>query len=254
MITILSVLVLGALFFRLSFSATLTSTQPLNPTQAAALADYPLVSAFVSNLGVSTGYLLQDYQSYATAVSTQIPNEVLNYFQIIEAVSDYQELQREMLKTFPFQGFQSFIAIFPWYSTLLQEAQMTTYYLPQDFASSSASTTSSKNDFSNSFSSLSLPSVASSTVYVTASSTQRASANTSSVSSYTIRTAASTGSSSVTKNYFSQSALSSTTTTTTTTTSLSSLKSSKSSNHAIKTMQMESLGIMAFLLAFVFAV
>ncbi|KAL6948848.1 hypothetical protein ACO0QE_001323 [Hanseniaspora vineae] len=243
MITILSVLVLDILV-QVTSAATITSTQLLNPTQEAALADYPLVSAFVSNLGVSTGYLLQDYQSYATAASTQIPAEVLNYFQIIEAVSDYQELQSQMIKTFPFQGFQSFITIFPWYSTLLQEAQMTTYYLPKDFVSSTASDASIQIVSSVSFSSPSAINAVSSTVYPTASSTQSAHSNTENTVSSAATFLSSTVSSSATQNESLQSAFPSTKTP----------SSSKASNQAIKTMQVESFSVLAFLLALVFAI
>ncbi|CAI8492635.1 unnamed protein product [Hanseniaspora opuntiae] len=164
------------------------STTSLDSNEAAAVADFPLVAAFMQDF---TKYSYADYESYVSAQSSTIPYNLNNYFLAFEQLSNYDQVESAMMKTFPFSEFAGVVTAVPWYTELLDIASMSTYYYPSDFpsgtvvtygSSGSVSATASPTASAFSISSTSTSSATSSSSVKT-SSTQDMTTSTSSASS-----------------------------------------------------------------------
>ena len=116
----------------LAINACDSTTTSLNSNEAAAVADFPLVAAFMEDF---TKYSYADYQSYVSAQSSTIPYILNNYFLAFEQLSNYDQVESAMMKTFPFSEFGGVVTAVPWYTELLDIASMSTYYYPSDFPS-----------------------------------------------------------------------------------------------------------------------
>lgn len=114
----------------LAVAACDASTTSLDSSEAAAVADFPLVAAFMQDF---TKYSYADYQSYVSAQSSTIPYNLNNYFLAFEQLSNYDQVESAMMKTFPFSEFGGVVTAVPWYTELLDLASMSTYYYPTDF-------------------------------------------------------------------------------------------------------------------------
>lgn len=165
------------------------STTSLDSNEAAAVADFPLVAAFMQDF---TKYSYADYESYVSAQSSTIPYNLNNYFLAFEQLSNYNQVESAMMKTFPFSEFAGVVTAVPWYTELLDIASMSTYYYPSDFpsgtvvtygSSGSVSATTSPTASAFSISSTSTSSATSSSSSVKTSSTQDMTTSTSSASS-----------------------------------------------------------------------
>lgn len=121
-----------ALYTFLAIAACDSTTTSLDSNEAAAVADFPLVAAFMQDF---TKYSYADYESYVSAQSSTIPYNLNNYFLAFEQLSNYEQVESAMMKTFPFSEFGGVVTAVPWYSELLDIASMSTYYYPSDFPS-----------------------------------------------------------------------------------------------------------------------
>lgn len=181
------------------------STTSLDSNEAAAVADFPLVAAFMQDF---TKYSYADYESYVSAQSSTIPYNLNNYFLAFEQLSNYDQVESAMMKTFPFSEFAGVVTAVPWYTELLDIASMSTYYYPSDFpsgtvvtygSSGSVSATASPTASAFSISSTSATSSSSSSSVKTSSTqdmtTSTSSASSSSTSSSVSKTSSTTKSS-----------------------------------------------------------
>lgn len=181
------------------------STTSLDSNEAAAVADFPLVAAFMQDF---TKYSYADYESYVSAQSSTIPYNLNNYFLAFEQLSNYDQVESAMMKTFPFSEFAGVVTAVPWYTELLDIASMSTYYYPSDFpsgtvvtygSSGSVSATASPTASAFSISSTSASSATSSSSVKTSSTqymtTSTSSASSSSTSSSVSKTSSTTKSS-----------------------------------------------------------
>lgn len=181
------------------------STTSLDSNEAAAVADFPLVAAFMQDF---TKYSYADYESYVSAQSSTIPYNLNNYFLAFEQLSNYDQVESAMMKTFPFSEFAGVVTAVPWYTELLDIASMSTYYYPSDFpsgtvvtygSSGSVSATASPTASAFSISSTSTTSATSSSSVKTSSTqdmtTSTSSASSSSTSSSVSKTSSTTKSS-----------------------------------------------------------
>ena len=181
------------------------STTSLDSNEAAAVADFPLVAAFMQDF---TKYSYADYESYVSAQSSTIPYNLNNYFLAFEQLSNYDQVESAMMKTFPFSEFAGVVTAVPWYTELLDIASMSTYYYPSDFpsgtvvtygSSGSVSATASPTASAFSISSTSTSSATSSSSVKTSSTqdmtTSTSSASSSSTSSSVSKTSSTTKSS-----------------------------------------------------------
>ncbi|KAL6932225.1 hypothetical protein ACO0OL_003702 [Hanseniaspora opuntiae] len=121
------------------------STTSLDSNEAAAVADFPLVAAFMQDF---TKYSYADYESYVSAQSSTIPYNLNNYFLAFEQLSNYDQVESAMMKTFPFSEFAGVVTAVPWYTELLDIASMSTYYYPSDFPSGTVVTYGSSGSVS----------------------------------------------------------------------------------------------------------
>ncbi|CAI8492614.1 unnamed protein product [Hanseniaspora opuntiae] len=163
------------------------STTSLDSNEAAAVADFPLVAAFMQDF---TKYSYADYESYVSAQSSTIPYNLNNYFLAFEQLSNYDQVESAMMKTFPFSEFAGVVTAVPWYTELLDIASMSTYYYPSDFPSgtvvtygSSGSVSATASPTASAFSISSTSATSSSSSSVKTSSTQDMTTSTSSASS-----------------------------------------------------------------------
>ncbi|CCD24993.1 Afb1p NDAI_0E01770 [Naumovozyma dairenensis CBS 421] len=185
-------------------SQTITnSAQMVSARSEAANVDMPFFMAFLDDFGSQ----LPQYTSYMAQNHFTLPQAIADYYYHIAFLPDTADLQADIANTFPFNQFQTFITAFPWYSSLLSHASVSTIYLPEDFIENTAINNASIIQTS---SSLDAPS-----------------------SSITSRKASSTISSkSITSSPSSSSFV--TTSTTTTTTSSSTTRSNNAANNELK--------------------
>lgn len=107
------------------------STTTLSPSAAAAVADFPLVAAFMEDF---TKYSYNDYVAALSSQGTSVPYVLNNYFLAFEELSNYEQVESVMMQTFPFSEFAAVVTKVSWYSELLSDAEMTTFYFPSDFS------------------------------------------------------------------------------------------------------------------------
>ena len=107
------------------------SVTTLSPSAAAAVADFPLVAAFMEDF---TKYSYNDYVAALSSQGTSVPYVLNNYFLAFEELSNYEQVESVMMQTFPFSEFAAVVTKVSWYSELLSDAEMTTFYFPSDFS------------------------------------------------------------------------------------------------------------------------
>ncbi|XBW35059.1 hypothetical protein QEN19_000622 [Hanseniaspora menglaensis] len=144
---------LKTVFFALIFlhfattSFCQNSVTTLSPSQAAAVADFPLVVAFINGF---TKYSYADYEAALSSQGTTIPYVLNNYFLAFDTVSSYDQIESIMMETFPFSEFAAVVTKVSWYSELLSVAEITTYYFPSDFSTGTVVTMATELDTSTS--------------------------------------------------------------------------------------------------------
>ncbi|CAR25810.1 hypothetical protein ZYGR_0A03810 [Zygosaccharomyces rouxii] len=101
----------------------------------AAEADMRFFSVFLSDFRVN----MDSYTSYLGAHHKTMPQKVADYYHHVAELPQSADLEKDIAASFPFSQFRTFIADFPWYSTLLSSANESTMFLPEDFATEGAS-------------------------------------------------------------------------------------------------------------------
>ncbi|CCE64053.1 hypothetical protein TPHA_0G02170 [Tetrapisispora phaffii CBS 4417] len=104
----------------------------------AASADYEFILTFLENIDNELG----SYKSYLDANKNTLPQKVLNYYYHLASIQSSINLTSDFANEFPFTVFQTFITQFPWYSLMLSEASISTFYLPEDFIAQASILTS----------------------------------------------------------------------------------------------------------------
>lgn len=92
------------------------------------------------------------YTSYMVANKLKLPQEVADYYNHLAKLPSTANLEEDIINSFPYTEFQTFVTNFPWYTSLLKEGDITTMYLPRDFGSVSVTqgqSTTSSNQSSN---------------------------------------------------------------------------------------------------------
>ncbi|CCK68258.1 Afb1p KNAG_0A05960 [Huiozyma naganishii CBS 8797] len=105
------------------------SVPALSARSMAADVDMPFFTAFLNDFGSN----FQVYTSYMVQNDITLPQAVVNYYYHLAPMTTDIDLKSDIISQFPFTEFQVFITKFPWYSSLLSEASLSTIYLPQHF-------------------------------------------------------------------------------------------------------------------------
>lgn len=71
--------------------------------------------------------------SYLGVLHKTTPQQVADYYQHAGQLPQNADLERAVVASFPFSQFQTFIAVFPWYGTLLSRAHESTIYILENF-------------------------------------------------------------------------------------------------------------------------
>lgn len=79
------------------------------------------------------------YTSYLGDRHKTMPQKVADYYNHVAQLPPSADLERDIAASFPFSQFQTFIAEFPWYSTLLSKAHASTMFIPEDFVTKGVS-------------------------------------------------------------------------------------------------------------------
>lgn len=75
------------------------------------------------------------YTSYMVANKLRLPQQVADYYNHLAKLPSTVNLEDDIINSFPYTEFQTFVTNFPWYTSLLKEGDITTMYLPRDFES-----------------------------------------------------------------------------------------------------------------------
>lgn len=97
----------------------------------AAKADMPFFEAFLNDFDVN----LPQYTSYMMQHHITLPQAIADYYYHLAPMATDIDLQSDIAQTFPFTEFQTFVTVFPWYSSLLSDAGVSTIYLPDYYKS-----------------------------------------------------------------------------------------------------------------------
>ena len=95
----------------------------------AAKYDMPFFTAFLDDFDTN----LEKYTSYMMKNHITLPQAIADYYYHLAPITTDIDLESDIAQTFPFTEFHTFVTIFPWYSSLLKDADLTTLYLPDDF-------------------------------------------------------------------------------------------------------------------------
>ncbi|KAL6929869.1 hypothetical protein ACO0SA_001273 [Hanseniaspora valbyensis] len=220
------------------------STTTLSPSAAAAVADFPLVAAFMEDF---TKYSYNDYVAALSSQGTSVPYVLNNYFLAFEELSNYEQVESVMMQTFPFSEFAAVVTKVSWYSELLSDAEMTTFYFPSDFSTGTVITygadvtSASATEAASVTSAISATSTYSSSLSSSESTTYSSFAISSDSESSAIASVSSS-SSALSSSISTSSALSSSASTTKTTTSSSLTTSTSSSVASSSTTKSSNMG------------
>ncbi|CAB4257102.1 similar to Saccharomyces cerevisiae YLR040C Putative protein of unknown function [Maudiozyma barnettii] len=75
------------------------------------------------------------YTSYMIEHHLKLPQEVADYYNHLAKLPSTVDLENDIINSFPYTQFQTFVTHFPWYTSLLKDGHITTMYLPRDFDS-----------------------------------------------------------------------------------------------------------------------
>lgn len=84
---------------------------------------------------------MPEYTSYMMQNHITFPQHVADYYYHLVGLPSTADLQPDVISYFPFTQFHTFVTAFPWYSSILSKANMTRFYLPEDFITPTASQT-----------------------------------------------------------------------------------------------------------------
>lgn len=111
-------------------------------------ADIYFIMAILNDLNAN----FDSYTSYMIQNHLTIPQQLADYYNHLATLPDTADLELDMISTFPFTHFQTFITNFPWYTSLLSEGFITTMYLPEYFVTMNNATTGSSTTTQNTIS------------------------------------------------------------------------------------------------------
>lgn len=97
------------------------------------------------------------YTSYMAKHNMEFPQALMQFYVYMTAETDSDFPTSLFASQFPFTDFYTYITAFPWYTSLLEEAGATTFYLPEHYATV-PETTSSETSSESSTSVTSSPS------------------------------------------------------------------------------------------------
>lgn len=103
---------------------------------SAAQANWPFYTVCLADINTN----LPAYNSYMIDNNMELPQAIGDYYFHLANLPNTADLEEDIASNFPFTHFQTFITKFPWYSSMLQKASVSTIYLPQDFVSGSTAT------------------------------------------------------------------------------------------------------------------
>ncbi|SMN18821.1 similar to Saccharomyces cerevisiae YLR040C Putative protein of unknown function [Maudiozyma saulgeensis] len=93
--------------------------------------DFKFFIAFLNDF--DTNY--PSYTSYMIENKLKLPQQVADYYNHLAKLPSTIDLELDIINSFPYTEFQTFVTNFPWYSSLLKQGDITTMYLPRDFIS-----------------------------------------------------------------------------------------------------------------------
>ncbi|CAL9728384.1 A-factor barrier protein 1 [Monosporozyma unispora] len=120
----LKTLVITAFILALGKADAQNAVDPLR--NEAAKDDMSFFTAFLNDFDVN----LAKYTSYMMQHHITLPQAVADYYYHLAPMTTDIDLQSDIAQTFPFTEFQTFVTVFPWYSSLLSNAGVSTIYLP----------------------------------------------------------------------------------------------------------------------------
>ncbi|CAI4045809.1 hypothetical protein SKDZ_12G0940 [Saccharomyces kudriavzevii ZP591] len=138
---------------------TSSSNRDTSARSAAAGADMAFFMEFLNDFDTA----FPQYTSYMMQNRLTLPQAVADYYYHMAALGSTADLQSDIAQSFPFTQFQTFITAFPWYTSLLNKASVTTIYLPQHFITDDTQPTMTNSSYASQTSSNSR-SIVSSTV------------------------------------------------------------------------------------------
>lgn len=115
-----------------------TQEDALSLRSDAAKYDMPFFTAFLNDFDTDIG----KYTSFMMENHITLPQAIADYYYHLATITSDINLESDIVQTFPFTVFQTFVTIFPWYSSLLKEANLTTLYLPNDFVTTNTASLS----------------------------------------------------------------------------------------------------------------
>jgi len=89
---------------------------------------------FIEDAIIDIAENYSQYTSYMAVKNMEFPQELMQFYVYMTAETDSDFPTTLFAARFPFTEFYSYITAFPWYSSLLQEAGATTFYLPEHYA------------------------------------------------------------------------------------------------------------------------
>jgi hypothetical protein len=131
-----------ALFISVCVADTVTSWSPEQLSSASSRAlqsDATLIYNVLMDL--NTQYT--SYLKYMDSNGMHFPAEINQYMVKIQTINDESSLMAAIkTMSFPFSEFQTMMTVFPWYSSIMSNAVVTTFYEPSDFLMEAFATTS----------------------------------------------------------------------------------------------------------------
>ncbi|ONH66382.1 hypothetical protein BON22_3677 [Cyberlindnera fabianii] len=130
---------LTTLFLAVSTLVTMGLSQTTTSFDAAAYSSASAAALaadgkFIFDVLVDLNSRYTQYITYMDNNGMAFPEGVANYINRILTISSEGSLLAFIqTRSFPFSEFQTLMPAFPWYSSLLSEAGVTTFYVPEDF-------------------------------------------------------------------------------------------------------------------------
>ncbi|CCH59692.1 hypothetical protein TBLA_0B08760 [Henningerozyma blattae CBS 6284] len=112
----------------------------------AADVDYSLFLEFLNDFNTR----FQVYTSYMGQENIKLPQKLADYYNHLAGIPSSIDLKSDIIKTFPFDEFNTFITAFPWYESMLSSVSLTAVKVPADFLTSNEAITSSSSSSSTS--------------------------------------------------------------------------------------------------------
>ncbi|GMG21215.1 unnamed protein product [Ambrosiozyma monospora] len=123
---------------------TADTTTTLNSKEQLAMAvesNTAEVDAFISDL--NSNYA--SYTSYMDSNNMQFPAKLVQFMYDLNQMTDEIQQNSYFVENFPITDFYTYFTAFPWYSSVLSDVGVSTFYMPSDFSTVVMSDGSSLN-------------------------------------------------------------------------------------------------------------